>query len=217
MTIDTKIMKTNKNPKITPIRCCKLFPKTKVTRSMWYFDRLRQFYCIGLKKIISDIQITPDCDVRFYKKASTLNIMENSIFYDIVNGHMAAHKYSVVRIKILSETTSHTNIMIINNHSKQIEWFDSCVMSNVRQYRHLYVLLRKYLHNYHINIVNRNDRIQETGDRFCQSWIYYYVYQRLYKNKTPKDILNKIMSKDKHQRRTIILKFFHKIASFVYA
>lgn len=214
MTIDTKIIK--KVPRITPIRCCKLFPKTKATCSSWYFDRLRQFYCVGLQKILHDIQITPNCDIIFHMKTNKLNIVKDSIFYNIINGHIPTVKHSVVRIRLLSVRNSHTNIMIINNHLRHIEWFDSCIMSNFRQYRRLYVLLRKYLHNYSLNIVNQNNKIQENGDRFCQSWIYYYVYQRLYKNKTPKDIINKIMNKNKYKRRNIILQFFHKISSFVH-
>lgn len=209
MVIGTKEEIRRKFPHVTPMRYYKLNHKYKGN----YYWKLDQYYFHKMKQLFPHMHMSDKQTDLYYNSISKIpRITSDSLLYDIAANKIQDKDYTILKIGEQHAEGRHVSIMLINHQTKQIEWFDTGLLEGI-EYDNIKFFLQHHLIGYDIHIINNKYWIQESEkDHYCQSWTYYYIYQRLHKNKTADEILKKIMSKDKEKRMDIILNFFHKVA-----
>ena len=210
MSIGTKEEIRKKFPRVTPIRYYKLKHKYHGN----YYHKLNKFYIHKMRKLFPNVHLTDKYHDFSYNSISKIpKIPSDCILLDISTNKIQDKDYTIMKIGEKHNDGYHVSIILINHITKQAEWFDTGSLKGT-EYDNIKFFLQYHLIGYDIRIVNNDHWIQEADkDHYCQSWIYYYIYQRLYKNKTSDEIINKIMSRDAKKRMDIIFNFFHKIST----
>jgi len=103
----------------------------------------------------------------------------------------------------------HISIMLVDKYYKCIEYFDT---SYKQKYRNqLKEICDIYFPDYLFICVNDNLYIQKSYyDVYCQTWIFYYLYQRLYKCISHRIIMDTLNMVNDNERVDIIRNFFHE-------
>ncbi|QKF93668.1 hypothetical protein QKU48_gp0210 [Fadolivirus algeromassiliense] len=191
--------------KILPIR------KSKIDHPHYNSKKYEKTLRRRMLMLLHNIYISKTSnDMIYHEKYNSITISDKSILHRIWNYNII---YDFVIIKIethYNDGNTHISIMIINNINKIIEWFDTAPL-NKDEKNIVTNTVNKYLPYYNIKIVNKKYYIQESDyDIYCQTWIYYFTYKRLYKNKDSIKIFTSLMKHNKEKRVDIIRNFFYK-------
>jgi hypothetical protein len=111
---------------------------------------------------------------------------------------------------------NHVFIMLWNRPRNQIEIFDSGGLSaRGSSWNRLQSVVNLLFPNRAkrpaIRIVNHRNLQQDTADTHCQTWIFYYLYQRVILGKTAREIIDEIVRISRKDRTTLITKFWHRL------
>lgn len=102
----------------------------------------------------------------------------------------------------------HVAVALWDVPNKTIEVFDaSGINSKSYQDFSLLELFRNSLKDLTIKFVN--DQFLQQEDQHCQTWIYYYVYQRALANREVNDIVGELQKMTPTQRFYLINQFWH--------
>lgn len=192
--------------------------KAKIISSQLHYSsiNIEQHYNKQLSILLSNACFTQNSgDLEYIKDNMQLNVSQIKVPYDSGLHSLWYNKYFydyvifTIHYKF-SENNNHVSIVIIDTTKKIIEWFDTWDTSD-HIFNPLIEKLKKYLPHYEIFKVNKKDIQEDDDDYYCQTWIYYYVWQRLYKKKDSESIMNKILSKNIKSRTDLIRKFHYKI------
>lgn len=188
-----------------PIRISKLYIPFYETRE------ITDHYKTKLSLLLPNVNFSFNIgDLYYYDVDKEIIIPDDSNLHNI---NILQHTYDYIIISIFynwGKGDGHVSVSIVDINNKIIEWFDTIDTQN-DIYEPIKNKIKEYLPDYEIFKANREDIQKDDSDLYCQTWIYYYIYHRLYKKKSIKIILDKLMSKDKKRRIDVIRQFHHKI------
>lgn len=188
------------NKRIQPIRKHAIDHKFGPTDTDMYIS----YYIHIVKRIIPNLEINNGDDMYYENKEIKLtNISILNRLYQITNRYIA----------LMVGQDGHVSIILIDNDNETIEYFDT-VNDSFKEHA-LNDVIDFYFPSYRFKVVNNGTDIQESNyDVYCQTWIFYYIYQRLYNNKTSDEIMEKLKLTNSEERVDIIRDFFFEFTSF---
>jgi len=188
--------------------------KNDLPRSLYSDKQVQDYYIRHLSTLLPNVSFsTSYYDLGYVEKDINIkiNIPNNSGLHNLwYRKHIYDCVILTINYEFYMKKYGHVSLVLIDTNNKIIEWFDTsdtepCMFDPVIS------KIKEYLPDYEIVKVNTYYIQEDENDIYCQTWIYYYVWKRLYKKKDYKSIIDKIMSKDKKSRTDVIRKFHYKI------
>ncbi len=189
----TTIIKHNKKSKYFFLNLC-----TKLTTKI---SQIIPNLCLSFQK---DIAIGDPTlrDPSLYLNCYIQNIALYIPDIDFIRYTCPQHQYKA----ILIGTPNHVSIALVDYEKKVIEIFDSSGKHDF--YSRIIIAIEKlFPKDYLVIYVNENFLQQE--DALCQTWIFYYLYNRLSLKKTSAKIVRSLRKMTPMQRFDEIMQFWY--------
>ena len=189
--------------------------KAKIDHKFYNTKTTTNFYHNKLSSLLPHVHFTfNDFDLEYDENKDKKNRINIPCDSNLHNMQILKKDHNHIIMTILYDWTDgnqHMSMLIADTINKRIEWFDT-----YNTYKYIYEPIKKkiqrYFPKYHIVKVHQRIIQEDDDDHYCQSWPYYYMYKRLYKKKTMKSIVGKLMEKDKKRRIDVIRNFHYKIS-----
>ena len=165
----------------------------------------------------ADLSITKKGDLYvFGRKYKNGNMrLKTRVTKNSVLNHKSGKLYTIVNISVEVKTEDsdyvHATIALINHKKHEIEYFDPNGGIEVDTSSFIKDFFSTRFDNYKFKNVNTKNLQKAESFGYCQTWTYYYIYNRLFGNNASVSILKRLRNMSSKERLEEIEHFWKMI------